>query len=290
MENLVDHGSTGSVGCVMPAACWIWSVPFHPLRYDEVVDLVDDLITVGRPTFFITANLNYVMIAHRCKALDAVNRRATFVIADGITLVWASRWKQTPLPERVTGSDLIYGLSDLAARRGYRVFLLGGGPSVAEEAARNLTARYPGLRIVGVESPPFRPLDAAETEALECRSRQARPDLLLVSFGQPKGELWISERLDRLAVPVSVHVSGAAIDFAAGRVRRAEVGAEDSHGDAFPHPPGTAPGWPRYLRNALFLSRKIAAYLWRTLRARVYTLKRLRKTRPSLTVGRSGRP
>ena len=229
----------------MDPACRIWSVPFHPLRYDEVVDLVDDLITVGRPTYFITANLNYVMIAHRCKALEAVNHRAAFVVADGITLVWASRWKRTPLPERVTGSDLIYGLSELAARRGYRVFLLGGGPSVAEEAARNLTARYPGLRIVGVESPPFRPLDVVETEALESRIRQARPDLLLVSFGQPKGELWISERLDRLAVPVSVQVVRSHRLCCGTGTMRAEVGAEDSHGNTVPHPPGTCAGWPR---------------------------------------------
>ena len=64
-----------------------------------------------------------------------VNRRAAFVVADGITLVWASWWKGLPLPERVTGADLIFGLCELAALHGYRVFLLGGGPSVTETAA-----------------------------------------------------------------------------------------------------------------------------------------------------------
>ncbi len=154
-------------------------------------------------------------IAERTKRGGGKPTRA-FVVADGITLVWASCWKGTPLPERVTGADLIYGLCELAALRGYRIFLLGGGPSVAEAAAQNLAARYPGLCIAGVESPPFRVLDAAEMEAIKNRIRQARPDLLFVSFGQPKGELWIAEHLDRLAVPVCVQV-GAAIDFAAGR-------------------------------------------------------------------------
>ena len=165
IERVVHPPSTGYSPPAMVSPCWIWSVPFYPLRYGQVVDLVDHLIADGRPTYFITANLNYVMISHRIKALEGVSRRAAFVVADGITLIWASRWKGVPLPERVTGSDLIYGLCELAARRGHRVFLLGAGPSVAEEAARNLIALYPGLCIAGVESPPFRRLDAEETKA-----------------------------------------------------------------------------------------------------------------------------
>ena len=261
IERVVHPPSTGYSPPAMVSPCWIWSVPFYPLRYGQVVDLVDHLIADGRPTYFITANLNYVMISHRIKALEGVSRRAAFVVADGITLIWASRWKGVPLPERVTGSDLIYGLCELAARRGHRVFLLGAGPSVAEEAARNLIALYPGLCIAGVESPPFRRLDAEETEALKSRIRQARPDLLFVSFGSPKGDLWIADNFESLGVPVSVQV-GAAIDFAAGRVRRAPRWVQKIHMETpfriLQEPRRLA---PRYIRNAFFLTRMVVSDL-----------------------------
>ena len=265
IERVVHPPSTGYSPPAMVSPCWIWSVPFYPLRYGQVIDLVDQLIADGRPTYFITANLNYVMISHRIEALEGVSRRAAFVVADGITLVWASRWKGIPLPERVTGSDLIYGLCELAARRGYRVFLLGAGPSVAEEAARKLTALYPSLSIVGVESPPFRTLDVEETEVLKSRIRETRPELLFVAFGQPKGDLWIAEHFASLGLPVSVQV-GAAFDFVAGRVRRAPRWVQKIHMETpfriLQEPRRLA---PRYIRNALFLARMILSDLQKSL-------------------------
>lgn len=268
VSSLEHQESIADPGPAVHSVCWIWGVPFHALSYRQAIDMVDRLIAGGRPSYFITANLNYVMISERNKALADVNRRAAFIVADGITLVWASRWKRCPLPERVTGADLIFGLCELAALRGYRVFLLGGGPSVAETAARKLAARYPGLCIAGVESPPFRPLDIAETEALKNRIRQARPDLLLVSFGQPKGEFWIAEHLDSLAVPVAVQI-GAAIDFAAERVRRAPRWVQNIHMETpfriLQEPRRLT---PRYLHNARFLARMIMTDLWKALHRR----------------------
>ena len=126
----------------------------------------------------------------------------------------------TPLPERVAGSDLIFHLCAEAARQGFRVFLLGGDEGVADEAGRRLAEKYAGLQIVGTECPPFRQPTPEEEEAMIDRIRGARPDLLLVAFGQPKGERWIIRHIDRLGVPVSVQV-GASLDFVAGRVRRA---------------------------------------------------------------------
>ena len=98
---------------------------------------------------------------------------------------------------------------------------------MAEEAARRLGARYPGLQVVGTECPPFRELTAEEQDALTARIRSTRPDILFVAFGQPKGERWIDRHLAELGVPVSVKV-GASLDFAAGRVRR--VAAMDAEG------------------------------------------------------------
>jgi N-acetylglucosaminyldiphosphoundecaprenol N-acetyl-beta-D-mannosaminyltransferase len=201
---------------------WVWGLPLSPLTAAEAIEAIARRVEAREPSFFITANLNYAMLTARDESLRQLNERAFLMLADGMPLVWASHWAPTlrPLPERVPGSDLIYALSALAASRGYRLFLLGGGPGVAQAAARNLTARDPGLQVVGTESPPFRALSAAENDALVARIQAARPDLLLVAFGQPKGELWLTEHLDSLGVPVAVQV-GASLDFAAGLIRRA---------------------------------------------------------------------
>jgi N-acetylglucosaminyldiphosphoundecaprenol N-acetyl-beta-D-mannosaminyltransferase len=201
-------------------ALWVWGLPLAPLTFEQTLDRVEELIRAGTPSYFITANLHYAMLTDEDPRLEAVNRGAALVLADGMPLVWASRWRAARLPERVAGSDLVPALCARAAQRGYRVFLLGGAPEVGAEAARNLGARFPGLQIVGVESPPFRPLSPQEQTQLVARIRAARPDLLFVAFGQPRGELWLAEHCQALGVPVSVQI-GATLDFLAGRVPRA---------------------------------------------------------------------
>jgi N-acetylglucosaminyldiphosphoundecaprenol N-acetyl-beta-D-mannosaminyltransferase len=186
----------------------------------ETVETVSVLVERGQPAFFITANTHYAMLTRENPDLEEVNARAAFIVADGAPLVWAAQRLGTPLPERVAGSDLIFELSARAAVKGHRLFFLGAPEGVAEEAARRLTARYPGIQVVGTECPPFRELTEAEHDQLIARIRAARPDLLFVAFGQPKGERWIFKNYQALGVPVSVQV-GASLEFAAGRVARA---------------------------------------------------------------------
>jgi N-acetylglucosaminyldiphosphoundecaprenol N-acetyl-beta-D-mannosaminyltransferase len=204
----------------LPAPVWIWGLPLAPLTFEQTLDAVEELIKSGEPHYFITANLHYAMLTAEDTRLPAVNEEAAFILADGMPMVWASRWQPRPLPERVAGSDLVPALCERAAERGYRVFLLGGAPGVAEEAGRQLLRRFPGLALVGVEAPPFRPLSSEEQAQLLARIRDARPDMLFVAFGQPKGEVWLAKHYKELGVPACVQI-GATLDFLAGRVRRA---------------------------------------------------------------------
>jgi N-acetylglucosaminyldiphosphoundecaprenol N-acetyl-beta-D-mannosaminyltransferase len=237
---------------------WVWGVPFAPLTLDQAVAAVSELAARRRPTYIITANTHYVMVSESMPDVQAINEAAAFIVADGKPIVWASRIQGTRLPERVAGSDMIFHLSEEAARRGFRVFLLGGQEGVAVEAAERLVERYPGLLIVGVECPPFRQPTPEEEKALFDRIRQARPDLLLVAFGQPKGERWIARHLDELGVPVSIQV-GASLDFAAGRIRRAPRWMQKS-GLEWAYrlwlEPRRLAG--RYARNAWFIGRMMA--------------------------------
>jgi N-acetylglucosaminyldiphosphoundecaprenol N-acetyl-beta-D-mannosaminyltransferase len=237
---------------------WVWGLPIAPLTRSQAVDAVMDLVAAGRPSFFITANTHYAMLSHEHPDLRVINEQAAFILADGAPLVWASRLQGTPVPERVAGSDLIFDLCDRVAREGRGIFLLGGAPGVAEEAAHQLTRLYPGLRIVGTEAPPFRARSADEDAALLNRIRATGPDLLFVAFGQPKGESWIAKHRQALGVPVCVQV-GASLDFVAGRVRRAprrlqRLGLEWAY-RMWLEPARLA---PRYARNARFILGMVA--------------------------------
>lgn len=240
-----------------PPPVWVWGLPLSPFTFVETLDAVESLIARGEPSYFITANLRYAMLTDRTPRLSEVNRRAAFITADGMPLVWASRQTDRPLPERVAGSDLVPAICERAARHGWRIFLLGGEQNVAEDAARNLVLRFPGLRIVGTESPPFRPLTQVEHAQLLERVHTARPHLLFVAFGQPKGELWLAEHIDELRVPVCAQV-GATLDMIAGRVRRAP-GLVQRVGMEWAWRIATDPRRlaPRYAEDVSFLARKV---------------------------------
>jgi N-acetylglucosaminyldiphosphoundecaprenol N-acetyl-beta-D-mannosaminyltransferase len=141
-------------------------------------------------------------------------------LADGMSVVWAARLLGTPVPEKVSGSDLFPAVCEAAGPE-VRIFLLGGRAGAADEAARVLRARNPGLRIVGTYSPPMGfERDAAELERANERVRAARPHVLFVGLGAPKQELYMAEQRDSLGVPVSIGV-GVSFEFVAGMVERA---------------------------------------------------------------------
>lgn len=260
LENLGQRrdGESGQGG-----RSWVWGLPLVPWTRAEAVEAVITLIEAGRPSFFITANLHYAMLSNQSPELQRVNDRAAFLLADGTPLVWASRWQGVRLPERVAGSDLIFDLCEEAAARGLGVFLLGGPAGVAEEASLRLQERYSSLRVVGTACPPHRPLSVEEQSNLTSQIREARPDLLFVAFGQPKGELWIDQHLESLKVPVSVQI-GASLEFVNGRIRRAPRWMQRS-GLEWAYRTWLEPRRlaPRYARNAFFLLNKVLGDLRR---------------------------
>jgi N-acetylglucosaminyldiphosphoundecaprenol N-acetyl-beta-D-mannosaminyltransferase len=198
----------------------VLGVPLTPYTTAETVDRLDEIVQSGGPAYIVTANLNYAMLCDTDTDLHDVNERAAFVVADGSPLVWWSRLVGRPLPERVAGSDLIDLVSERAAKRGYRVYLVGAGPGVADDVAKALCARYPGLGVVGVESPPFRPLTSHERDEQIARIKAAQPHIVMAAFKMPDGERWIRDHVDVLGVPLLLQF-GASFDFVAGRVERA---------------------------------------------------------------------
>ena len=105
---------------------WVWGVPFAPFSMSQAVAAIEKLVDEGQPSFFITANVHYAMLTDQNSDVRAINQRASFILADGAPLVWASRWQGSPLPERVAGSDLIFELSASRGEAGISCVPVGG--------------------------------------------------------------------------------------------------------------------------------------------------------------------
>jgi N-acetylglucosaminyldiphosphoundecaprenol N-acetyl-beta-D-mannosaminyltransferase len=194
------------------------------------VDMLDMKQTLARLEEFIqdrcfhqvaTANTDFLVNAVSDPELLHILRNADLVVADGMPLVWASRIMGSPLPERVTGADMVPQLASLAAQKGYRIYMLGGRPEVAQRAKAKMEADYPNIQIVGCVSPPLSSIIEMDGDALLADIERAAPDILLVAFGNPKQEKWIHMHRERLRnVPVCIGVGGT-FDFIAGEVPRA---------------------------------------------------------------------
>ena len=117
---------------------------------------------------------------------------------------------------------MIYHLAERCSDNGWGIYFLGGEEGVAQQCAKKLQSMYPGLKISGVESPPFRALNESEQREQDQRIKKSGAAILLVAFGQPKGEKWIHANYKRLGIPVSIQL-GASFDFIAGTAKRAPI-------------------------------------------------------------------
>ncbi len=198
-------------------------VDFHRVTEAEVVAHVVAAVGRGEGGRIITPNADILRLATRQEEARLHIRDSDLVVADGMPLLWASKLSGTPLPERVAGSSLILTLSAGLAGQGRSVYLLGGPPGTAEQAATELTRRYPGLVVAGWDSPSFG-FDTRPDEVREMQGKvvAAKPDLVFVGFGFPKQERVIAAL--RPLLPAAWFLGcGAAIGFAAGTLRRAPV-------------------------------------------------------------------
>ena len=205
----------------------ILGVPFDNVTTADTLRLLGEMIASRKPHYLATANVDFVVQALEDPELRRILLDAHLVVADGMPLVWASRWLGNPLPERVTGSGMTPMLLELAERNSWRVFFLGGTEQSVEQARVKTLEKHPKLQLWAY-SPPFGRLVDAKTDdpmnnaEIRRRLAETKPDILLVAFGCPKQERWIYANYRELGVPVSIGV-GATIDFLAGTMRRAPV-------------------------------------------------------------------
>jgi N-acetylglucosaminyldiphosphoundecaprenol N-acetyl-beta-D-mannosaminyltransferase len=196
----------------------IGSLPMDPVDLNGALEIIDRLVQSGRGGTVFTPNVDHVVMAESNERLRRAYHAASLSLVDGTPVLWASHLLSQPLPAKVSGSDLVMPLMELAARKGYRVYLLGGAPGVAHKAKLKLEQAFPGLEIVGVDD-SFVDVDALAPKIIE-RIQKAKPHILLAALGAPKQEIFAFEQRKLLKPAVVVGV-GASLDFVAGVRKRA---------------------------------------------------------------------
>jgi len=198
----------------------LMGAPMDVVTEAQAVQTIVDAAAEGRGHWTITANLDHIRRYHRDPAQKSLIDEADLVVADGMPLVWASRLAREPLPERVSGSSMVWSICAAAAARGQSVFLLGGNPGIAERAAGVFEDRYEGLKIAGTTCPAVGfETDEDELARIESEICEAAPNIVFVALGFPKQDLLI--RRLRALLPGSAFLGvGISLSYATGDLSR----------------------------------------------------------------------
>ncbi len=198
----------------------ILGVGISAINMEQALAIIDDWIARRDPHYVCVSTVHGIMESQRDEAVRRTLNSSGLTTPDGMPLVWISRLRGHRHVRRVYGPDLMLAVCERSVAKGYRHYLYGGRPGVAEALKARLERRFPGLQIVGLESPPFEPLTPEQDAEAVGRINAARPDIVWVGMSTPKQDLWAAEHVGRLSAPVIIAV-GAAFDFVSGRKRQA---------------------------------------------------------------------
>ena len=191
---------------------------FDALSLPQTVDAIFKLLGAGQRGWLCTVNVAILMMMRADARLQGFVDRAALVVADGQPLIWCARLFGQPLPERVTGVDLVDALCERAARAGKRVYLLGATEEIVSSLAQRLRSRHPDLLVECADG--YFTQDQAAARAARIQSSGAA--ILFVGMGVPRQENFIEEQWDRLGVGMAIGVGGS-FDVLAGLRARAPL-------------------------------------------------------------------
>lgn len=200
-----------------PLVVEMFNVRLHPLSMQEALQRAEEFIRDGGPHMIVTSDTSAVVRAQEDEELRTIINEADLATMDGQGVVLCARLLDFPVVGRVPGCDMMQQLCEICGRLEQPIALLGAAPGIAEQAARVLEARYPGLRVAYHHDGYFGP---EEEPAIVAAVREARPAALFVAMGIPKQEKWIKRHMQTLQVPVCMGVGGT-LDVIAGHVKRA---------------------------------------------------------------------
>lgn len=197
----------------------ILGVEIARMTLEQVLDWVRVMVEQGKPRHIVTANAEIVYRAYADPEFLELLDKADIITPDGSGVVWASRFLDEEVPERVTGIDLVETIFQEAEEKGWGVYFLGAAPEVVEKAVLNTLSKHTALRVVGYHNGYFSQEESAEVLS---NIKSVEPDILLVALGVPKQEMFIQTHLKELQIPISIGVGGS-FDVLAGIAQRAPL-------------------------------------------------------------------
>jgi len=212
----------------------VMGAPMGIATEPEAVRTIVDAAEAGQGHWTITANLDHIRRYHRESIARELIDEADLIVADGMPLIWASRLAGKPLPERVSGSNMVWSICEAASDRHLSLYLLGGDQGVAKRAAEVFSAAYPDIEIAGTSCPPLGfEADAQELDRIRREISEAAPAIVFVALGFPKQDLLI--RNLRASLPTASFLGvGISLSYVTGDLARApdwicKLGLEWAH-------------------------------------------------------------
>ena len=241
---------------VPPPRVNVLGVGISVLNLDTVVGVLQGALESGSRGYVTVTGVHGVMESQADEPLRRIHNASLLTTPDGMPMVWMGRIAGHASMGRVYGPDLMERVFDWSRTSGATHYFFGGNVGVAEELKARLEQRFPGIRIVGTHTPPFRPLYPEERASLAAEVARLRPDFFWVGLSTPKQERFMAEYLATLEVRIMVGV-GAAFDFFAGRVQQAPRWIQRSGFEwLYRLTRDFKRLWPRY-------SRIVPRFLWR---------------------------
>ena len=196
----------------------VLGVGVHAVNMRSVASMLGARIRSGGKGFVCLTGVHGIMEAQKYPEFKAILNGSLLTTPDGVPTVWVGRWQGYSQMQRVFGPELMLEVCAMSVGKGYTHFLYGGADGVAEQLKASLLRRFPGLRIVGTYTPPFRPLNQAEKQDLYARVSTVKPDIFWVGLSTPKQEHFMARYLPLLDTRVMIGV-GAAFLFHTGVIQ-----------------------------------------------------------------------
>lgn len=194
-----------------------FKVRVDKISLEDTLDHCEGFIRSRVPHQIVVVNAAKIIKARTDLQLRRIIDNADLVGADGMPLVWLSKWFKDPIPGRVNGTDLMEKMVERAAERGHSIYFLGAKPEVVQKVVQIYRQKYPNLKVAGYRDGYFMPEEEA-TIAEEIRQSDA--DVIFLAFSSPKKEKFVADWLYKMNVPV-VHGVGGSFDVVAGITKRA---------------------------------------------------------------------
>ncbi len=200
-------------------SCDILGVEIAAISMADLVAFTQAHLQELSGDYICVSNVHTTVMAFEDECYRAIQNGAVMAIPDGGPLASLGRRRGFPTMERTTGPGYMEEIFRISAEKGYRHYFYGATQQTLDALRSRLQERYPGMEIVGMYSPPFRPLTPEEDAATAAQINEARPDFVWVGLGAPKQEIWMARHKGQVSgLMVGV---GAGFDFHAGNIERA---------------------------------------------------------------------